>query len=969
MIRKNWIVLLLLLSLALNGCQAIQPQANGTATPQTPAAQPTSADSSTTSASANLDLSAPLPFDANVRTGVLENGMTYYIRQNAQPQDRAELWLAVNAGSVLEDDDQRGLAHLLEHMLFNGTERFPKHALIDFLQSIGMKFGADVNASTSFDETVYTIQVPTDNLDNLGKSLDVLQDWASAALIEPSEVDAERGVVIEEWRLRDQGANGRILNQWLPLVLADSRYAERLPIGDVNIIQNAPAETVRRFYEKWYRPDLMSVIAVGDFDPTQMESMIKERFGAIAKPTTPLERPNFEVPFGQDNRYKVISDPEYPYVQIDLSYRKPYDPLITGEDYRRMLIQRLANQMLNVRFDQIAHQSDAPFIDAGSYSDELVRATSINGVQAQVSEDKITAGLDALVTELERVQQHGFTASELDRARTALLRRYESAYNEREKSNSPSYAQEYLNYFLTKEATPGIAYEYDLVQKLLPGIQLDEVNQQTSQFLEASGRDVLLIAPEKQGLVLPTEQELANVVDAAMAKQVDPYVDQSADTVLLKEIPQPAAIVAESSDDQLGTTTLKLANGVTVVLKPTDFKNDEILFNATSFGGSSLVSDEDAREAQYITSIVSNSGVGDLDYDALSRLLSGKLVRVNPYIRILTQGMNGQASPQDLETLFQLIYLYATQPRADASAFDAFQAQMRSELQNRQLTPSSYLVDAYNRARYGDSIRFQQMTLDELNNFDLERAFAIYKERFANMGDATFLFVGSFTVDAIKPLVQSYLGALPSTGGTEMWKDVVPNPPTTAQEQTIYRGKDEQSTTLIEFDGIISPTLQNQVELEMLQNVLQLRLTNELRERLGGTYSPGVSSTISKLPDQTYTFRISYGSDPKRVDELEQATWENLNQLMQEGPSDQEFTTTVEQLHREQEGNLRQNSYWLSELTYYAQNPELDAHEMLQYDATVDAVTPGNLQALAKTIFNKDQSITLVLLPEAYKGQ
>lgn len=959
--RNTWVVFLFALSLILSGCQAIQPIAD-----DQPPAQPAT---TTEQAAADTNLSALLPFDSNVRTGKLENGLTYFVRQNAEPKNRAELWLAVNAGSVMEDDDQKGLAHLLEHMLFNGTKRFPKDALVDFLESIGMQFGADVNAYTSFDETVYTIQVPTDNAEKLGKSLDVLQDWASAALLEPGEIDAERGVVIEEWRLRDQGANGRIVNQWYPLLLAGSKYADRLPIGDVEIIRNAPAETVRRFYEKWYRPELMSVIAVGDFDPAAMEAMIQERFSTIAKPAEPLQRPTFDVPFGKENRFKVITDPEFPYTIIDLSYRKAYQSLLTGDDYRGLLLQRLADQMLNARFDEIAHQSDSPFLYAASSSDELVRNASTNGVTVQVQEDKVSIGLEAVLTELERVRQHGFSASELDRARAELLRHYESAYTERDKSDSRGYAQEYLNYFFTQEATPGIAFEYNLVSQLLPGIELAEINQQATALLEESGRDVLVIAPDKEGLVLPSETELATIVDSTLAKTVEPYVDASAGSELMAEVPAPAPIISESSDPQLGTTTIEFANGVSVILKPTDFKDDEIVFNATSFGGSSLVGEEDALEAQIIPIIVGNSGVGDLDYNQLTRLLSGKLVQVNPYIRILTEGMNGQASPKDLETLFQLIHLYATQPRADESAYNTIMDQLRSEVANRKLAPASDLNDAYIHARYGDAIRFQQTTLEQIDSFDLDRAFAIYKDRFADMNDFTFVFVGNFTVEEIKPLLQRYLGTLPGSTRQEQWIDVVPDPPTTASEETIYRGQDEQATTWIEFTGITDPSLENQVVLEILQNVVELRLTDELRERLGGTYSPSVGGNISKLPDNAYFLRIRYGSDPKRVDELREVTWQNLQEIEEGGPTEEEFSKTVEQLHRQQEENLRENNYWLGELTYYVQNPELDATEILQYNETVNGIVMADVQSAAQQIVTEENVITLLLLPEAYKNQ
>jgi len=963
--RKQPICLMLsiIFSLVMSACQLIRPVTDSERVSGTVAVAPVDVVEQV----ATLQPSDPLPFDTAVRTGKLANGLTYFIRQNAEPQNRADLWLAINAGSVLEDEDQRGLAHLVEHLLFNGTKRFPEDALVDFLESIGMQFGADLNAYTSFDETVYMLQVPTDNQENLGKALDVLEDWAGSALLDPQQIDAERGVVIEEWRLRDQGANGRITNQWFPLLLAGSQYADRLPIGDVEIIKNASPETIRRFYASWYRPDLMAVVAVGDFDPAQMEAMIQEHFNRLPTPSEPIARPTFPVPFGTENRYKVISDPEFPYAFIDLSYRKPYTALLTVADYQDKLQQELADQMLNARFDEIAHQSAAPFLGASSYAGGLVRPVALNGVQAQTEDDKITQGLAAILTELERVRQHGFTATELDRAKGDLLRRYEAAYAERAKSDSSSYADEYLNYFLTGEATPGIAFEYALVQHWLPPISLAEVNEQTTSLLEQSGRDVLVIAPAKADLTLPTEEELAAVLEETLAQQVDPYVDQAAGAVLLADLPEPAAIAGETTDATLGTTTLQFANGIEVILKPTDFKDDEVLFDATSPGGSSLVEEGDALEADNISQIISNSGVGDLDYNALTRLLSGKRAGVSSSINLLSEAMSGYASPKDLETLFQLIYLYATQPRADPSAFDAFMTQKRTELENRQLDPLSHLFDAYTQARFGDSSRFNEVTLEELETFDLARGLAIYGDRFADMNDFTFIFVGSFDVDAIKPLVQRYIGTLPGADRSETWLDVVPNPPDTVIEETVYKGQDEQSFTLLEFNGIVTATAENRLHLQLLQNVVDLRMTDELRERLGGTYGASVFSNLDKYPDSAYSFGIWYGADPKRVEELSQATWENLDKIEAEGPSEEEFAKTIEQAHRQHEKALRENQYWLDQLSYSVQNPDEDAHAILTYDDQVNAVTPAAIQAAAQLFLNEMQVIKLMLLPEAYQ--
>ena len=703
------------------------PAATATTLPSTPAPTPpptATPVSANTAAAAAVDLTERLPLDSAIRTGKLDNGLTYYIRQNAEPAKRAELWLAVNAGSVMEEDNQKGLAHFLEHMMFKGTQRFPSQALLDFLQSIGMKFGPDINAYTSFDETVYTLQIPTDKEADFSKAFDVLQDWAGAATLSPQDFDKERGVIVEEWRLRDKTASGRMQDKIVPMLLGDSQYAQRLPIGDMEIIRNAPVDALRSFYQKWYRPDLMAVIAVGDFDVDKIEALIRERFSKLPKADAKAApRPTFDVPARAGTSVLVVKDPENPYTSVSVYQSRPSRSLETVGDYRDLLLDYLVSMMLNQRYAEVAQQADAPFLQAEAGNDSLVRPTDIYGLSAVVKEDKALAGLEALVTEFERARRNGFTAGEFERAKQDILRFYESADKEHKTSESGGYANEYVDLFLNKIASPGIEYEYPLVQRLLPGITLDDANQRIANLVTADNRAIIVQAPDKADLKLPSEAELTAVVDAVEAKKLEPYTDRVAQTNLMDQKPAPAAIVSEKTLPDLGVTDITLANGVRVIMKPTTFKKDEVVFSATSPGGNSLVTDADYPEAAIAASWIDNSGVGDLTETELTKLLSGKLVGVSPLINELDEGFVGGASPDDLETALQLVYLYATRPRSDDNSFQVLRNQLETSLKNRSLNPESGFEDALNEILCGKSVRCGPLPLDQVGTLDEKRDF------------------------------------------------------------------------------------------------------------------------------------------------------------------------------------------------------------------------------------------------------
>ena len=957
--------ILLLFTVLASGCQPIEPAAAGS-----PAMETEQAQTFLDLESETLDLDAVLPMDPSIRKATLDNGLTYYIRHNTEPANRATLMLVVNAGSVQEDDDQLGLAHFLEHMMFNGTERFPKQALVDYFESIGMSFGGDVNAYTSYEETVYFLEFPTDDESIINTAFQVTEDWASRATISQEEVDKERGIILEEERLRDQNVFGRLNKQLIPFLLGDSRYVERNPIGDLEIIRNAPAETLRRFYRDWYRPDLMAVIVVGDIDVDDMETRIVEHFSGLPAPRNPRPRLTYSVPDHSDTRYLIFTDPEMPLTFAQINFSQLAGEPGTFSTYRNKIIGRLFYTMLNYRLNDIAREADSPFLGAFVTDGQLVRGVYSQDVGVQARPGEVLSGLDAVLTEVERVRRHGFTAAELERAKSELLNNYERPFNDRENLDSHTLAREYSRNFLQNEAAPGIAFEYRLVERLLPEITPAEVNRRADQYVGTENRLVLLIGPEREADSLPSQEELAVVIEAVQAKQIDPYQDIEAVTTLLTDIPQPADIISRQTDEPYNVTDLTLANGVRVLLKPTAFKEEEVLFGATSPGGSSLVTDEDYPEAHFINNIIYQSGVGDVSYAALQRLLADQSVRVTPFIYELEEGFYGQAGKDHVETLFQLVYLYGTAPRADEDAFATVKDQFTEGLRNRELMPYVALMDAVTEARYGKSLRHAPPTLEMIESLDLERALSIYQERFADFSDFTFLFVGNFDVEQMVAWSQIYLGNLPSLHRVETWQDVAPDPPAGIVELSVYRGQEEQSFTQILFTGPGEDTLENRLRLRMLETVLDILMREELREERAGVYASDVWASMQPYPDGLYEIDFFFGSDPARAQELVDLLFGLIAGLQTDGPRDDLLAKAKAQIIHQREEQLEQNHYWQHVLEHYTTEEDVDLADFVDLEiveSRVEAVTAADIQALAAAFLPLERYILVSLFPEDFE--
>ncbi|MFW6139304.1 MAG: M16 family metallopeptidase, partial [Spirochaetota bacterium] len=888
--------------------------------------------------------------------------LRYYIRANSRPAQRAELRLVVNAGSVLEDQDQRGLAHFLEHMAFEGTKNFEKDQIVDYLESIGMRYGPDLNAYTTYDETVYFLQVPTDDREALATGVQILEDWAHNMSLDKEAIDKERRIIVEEWRLR-RSALARMRDEHYPVLFKGSRYARRRPIGKMEVIKNFDPEVLRRFYRDWYRPDLMTVIAVGDFNPEMMEKLIRKHFSEISMPEDPRPKPHYGLPGHHKTLFSVASDPEATGSLVRMIAKHSVRPFSTVQHYREHLKGALFNSMLTARLDELAHQSHSPLLGGFSAMGRIIRPSEFFFLSAQVKDNGIAKGLEALLTEALRVKKYGFSPSELSREKKALLKGIEQSYKERDKMQSSRFAAEYSRNFLEDEPIPGIAYEYRIYHQFVPGITLEEVNRIAERWLTDENRVVLANSPRKPGIEVPEAKELAAVFRKMEDKEVSPYQDMAADLPLVPGSPEPGRVVEETHIPELGVTEWTLSNGVQVVLKPTDFQNDQVLFNSFSPGGHSLAPDENHVPAITAADLIDESGVGNFNFIQLHKKLAGKAVDVSPWIDRDFEGIDGSSTPEDLETMFQLIYLYFTQPRLDRSAFLKFQEKLKNEVANRKDSPERVFRDTVTRALTQDHPRARPWSMEMVEELDMESSFQFYQERFSDAGDFTFFLVGNFQPQTIKKLVETYIGGLPSTGRKEKWRDLGIDPPQGIVKRTVTMGIDPKSLSQIVFNGPFRWSWDAAVSLDVLAEVLDIILREALREEQSGTYSVWAQAVPSHYPDSEYRVYMGFGSSPRQAQKLGELALQEAQRLREEGPEKTIVNKVKEILKRERETNLEENEFWASVLrSYYLHH--WDPLLILKYTDFIQKMSSKEVKEAAKNYLDPDRYVHVVLLPE-----
>jgi zinc protease len=824
-----------------------------------------------------------------------------------------------------------------------------------------MRFGPDVNASTSFDETEYTLTVPTDDPKIVDTAFRMLEDWAGGISFDPKEVDKERGVVLEEWR-SGRGAGARVFDRQLPVLMHGSRYAERLPIGEPEILRHAPVEALRRFYHDWYRPDLMAVVAVGDFDPQSIAKLIEKRFRGLRPPRAPRERVLYPVPDHVETLVEVTSDPELSGTAVQVHTLAPQFTPRSAADYRRALVEQLHHAMLNDRFDEIRRRPDPPFLAAFSSVGGLARTKESISRSATVPERGTIRGLDALLTELERAGRHGFASTELDRAKASLLRRFERRYEEREKFPSAGFASEYAAHFLDGEAAPGIEMELGLVREFLPGIGLDEVNGLSRDWATRGNRVILVTGPQKPDAPLPAEAELLAVFEQVRAREVGPWVDEVRAGPLVATPPDPGTILEETAIEELGVTRWRLSNGVTVYLKPTDFKNDEVILTGFSPGGLSLVPDSDLRSAAAGEQVLRAGGLGEFSQPELRKALAGKVASASVGLTELYEAASGRASPRDLGTMFEMLYLSFTSPRADPEAFLAWKQRTAESLRNRLANPAVVFGDRMTEALTQDHPRRRPPTLATLDEIRLETARDVFRDRFANAGDFTFVIVGAFTLDQVRPLVLTYLGGLPATGPGEAGRDVGVRPPEPGVRVEVREGIEPKSQVRMVYTADAPWSVESEYDIGVLGEALRTRLREVLREDMGGTYGVAVAGQLARLPRGTYGLSISFGCAPENVDALVRSAQAELEAFRRDGPPEPVLEKIREARRREREVVLRENSFWSFALEQYLRDGK-DPKDILRFEERLKWVTRDRVRESARRYLTPQATVLGILYP------
>lgn len=909
----------------------------------------------------------PLPVDPQVRYGKLPNGLTYYIRHNEQPKERADFYIAQNVGSMLEEDNQRGLAHFLEHMAFNGSKNFPDKGMDEFTQSIGMRMGENFNAYTSFDETVYMIMnAPVTRESMVDSCLLILHDWSGFITLADSAIEKERGVIREEWRTR-QDAQARIWEQQLPKIYPGSRYANRMPIGTIDVINNFKPDELRDYYHKWYRPDLQAIIIVGDINVDKVEAAVRKIFADIPAPANPAPRPAFEVPDNDMPLISIATDKEASNTILSIFYKHdkmPQDMYGTIAGLVKDYIQSVAATMMNERFSEMVQKANPPFVAAEAADGDFMisKTKGAWSVAALVKDNEVDSAMNALVTETERVKQFGFTHSEYDRARINVLKLYESIYNDRDKQRNSSFTNEYVRHFTEGGYIPGIEAEYALISQIAQAVPVEQVNKYIQDMIGDTNIVISLTGPEKEGITYPSDEELLRDFMKAQRIPVEAYKETVSDEPLITQLPAPGKIIESKEDPLFGATVMTLGNGIKVILKHTDFKKDQILVTATSPGGSTLFGNKDIDNLKVFNDVIGLGGLGNFSATDLTKILAGKQVSCSTSLGMDSENVNGSSTPSDLETLFELIYLSFTSPRMDEEAYASFENRMLAQLKNLELNPMVAFSDSLNKAIYNNNPRAMRIEPADFGDISYPRIMEMYKERFGDASGFVFTFVGNVDTDSIRPLIEQYLATLPANGKIEQGN--VKEVPPIRKGNYVNRFKRPMETpkaSVVNFySGQMDYNLENIITATMLKQVLDLVYTEKVREDEGGTYGVQTSARISSFPEGQTFLQAYFDTDPDKRERMNTIVRNELKRISDIGPNPEDFKKTQDNLLKRHAENLQENVYWLSTLdNYYYKG--FDA--TTKYVDTVNSITPAKIQAFAKKLLDQGNSVEVVMEP------
>ncbi len=913
------------------------------------------------------NLTDPVPLDPNVKIGKLANGLTYYIRKNAKPEKKVELRLAVNAGSVLENNDQRGLAHFMEHMGFNGSKNFPKNELVDYLQKTGVKFGADLNAYTSFDETVYILPIPSDDPAVVEKGFMVLEDWAFNNLFDKNEVEKERGVVLEESRL-SKGSAERMSRQYFPKLFNGSKYGERLPIGKDDVLKNFKHETLRSFYKNWYRPNLMAVIVVGDIDPADAEKKIKTHFSKFTNPANAPARPSI-IPIVQRTKPEaiVVTDDEATNEILQIfNFIKPAKKIKTWGDYRENLVEELISSLINLRLNELTQKADPPFVFGFTGYQSFLRGYNTFISAALLGDNPMQEAMDALMSETSRARQFGFLQTELDRAKAAMLNAAEKEFLEKDKTLSGQIVGSYVEHYLQNDPIPGPEHRYKFLQKILPGVKLSEINAAAKKMPSTSNAFALLQAPTKLKDKLPGNDELLKSIVAANKKPVTAYEEKAVASSLLDKTPAAGKITAETKNEKLGTTDLTLSNGVTVTIKPTQLKNDEIMMDAWRWGGYGRFDLADKQNAQNAATIINEMGLKDMTPTDLSKFLAGKTVEIFPYINPDEEGIEGHSSVKDFEIFLQLMHLYFTEPRKDDGLFKSFVSKNKSMLQFMKQNPQAWYADTLVKIVYDNHPWANSgiPTPEDLDKLNLDKLYSIYKQIYGNAYGMHYTFVGNIDVEKAKPLLEKYIGSLPASPMENKFRDNGVRMVKGNTEVNLKRGKESQSMINIMFEGETDYNREDKINLAALIEVLNIKIIEKLREDMSGIYGGGLQGSIQKRPYVHYTISARLPCGPENVEKLTKAFFEIIKDAQEKGVEQKDLDKVKETWKKQYHVSLQNNDWWLTGLST-AWIDQTNPENLLDYEKRVDAIKLEDLQKAARKFLTLNNMVKAVLYPES----
>lgn len=913
---------------------------------------------------AQTNLEQTVPIEESVKTGVLENGLTYYIKHNQEPKKRASFYIIQNVGALLEKDNQNGLAHFLEHMAFNGTKNFEGKGILNTLERHGVAFGRNINAYTSYNQTVYNMSnVPTDPEGLVDTCLLILHDWSDGLLLTDEEIDLERGVITEEWRTR-RNSGFRLQQQWFPVVFKGSMWAERDIIGDTTVIKTHDPETLRDFYHDWYRTDLQAIAIVGDIDVNEVEKNIKELFSPIKAVKNPNERPVFTIPDHDETRFVVATDEEATRSNINIYIRHKNNDgkEKTYKGQREGIIRSLYNSMTSQRISELLEKGEPPFINGFTGIDGFVRGYDGYAIGATANDGEEEKALEAILIETERIKRHGFSPGELERAKKDFLSRIETQYKQRDKISNDNYCNKFADHYLTGSPINGIEDYFHFVQETLPAITLDEISERAEKWITDKNRSIVITGPADSEHL--TEQEALAILTTVENMEIPPYEDMAIGTSLIDDNLKGSKVINTKRLEEFDAVEWTLENNAKVIFRHANYQKDQVLFNAFSKGGSSLWDDEYIPSLTLATNFVSAYGLGDFDATTLKKMLSGINARVNPNLSTISEGISGSSTPKDFETLMQMVYLAFEKPRFDEDAHNALMARYMAVVKNLQNEPKKIMEDSLRQIWNNYHPRLRVLDTEFMENISFDEIRDIYNDRFQDAEDFTFLIVGNIDEETAKSMSEKYIGSLTSTNRDETWINRNMEAPEGRTEKIIpIKLTTPKAHVNIRYEKDSEYNQKNKLMLNVLRGILNLRYTETVREEEGGSYGVSVNSSLSQYPLAKATLLMSFDCEPRRADELKAIIYREIDNIAKNGPTADDFQKTIKNILKDREQHREHNPFWMEALyDYYFRG--INTVDKANYEEILENMTQKEIREFTSTLVSNADVMDVVFVPE-----